>query len=205
MKIYNYDYEGLYIGEGEASPDPVVIGDYLIPARATTVPPAAEVLAGEKDGYWLGNSWSSVPKPVLEDEVIPDQLYKAMVKAKIDQEVTEAIVNGFVFGGVGGVSFQLTITDQHNLISEYSVLSIKALSGTLGKGEFPREVYTGLSLADGDPVMIGLGTLEEYGQLIDSMSQWIMDRRAEGIERKRTLLKLQGAELKQLVELNKLR
>lgn len=55
MKIYNYHpVTREYISEGEARPDPVTIGEFLIPANATQVTPPMPTLGKARvfDGTW---------------------------------------------------------------------------------------------------------------------------------------------------------
>lgn len=58
MKIYNYDENGVYLGQTAARKSPLETDVFLIPARATDVaPPEAE------DGYarvWNGSQWQQI-------------------------------------------------------------------------------------------------------------------------------------------------
>lgn len=86
MKIYNYDDEGIYIGESTANPSPLEQGKYLIPAKATTVKPPASgdnEVAVFKDDQWViekdfrGETYytSESREPITIDEIgeeIPD-------------------------------------------------------------------------------------------------------------------------------------
>jgi hypothetical protein len=58
MKIYNYDENGIYLGETQARQSPLETDVFLIPARATeTAPPE------EQDGFvrvWNGTLWQQV-------------------------------------------------------------------------------------------------------------------------------------------------
>lgn len=61
MIIYNYDHSGRYVGQGNADPDPLQPGQYLIPANATGVqPPDTEYGFYPK---WDGVSWIIVQEP----------------------------------------------------------------------------------------------------------------------------------------------
>ena len=48
MKIYNYDYNGIFINEGIADESPLEPGVFLIPAGSTTVEPLER-----KDGFYI--------------------------------------------------------------------------------------------------------------------------------------------------------
>jgi hypothetical protein len=57
MQIYHYDNEtGEYIANGVADPDPLVSGNWLIPAHATHIPPIASVEGKSvffRNGEWI--------------------------------------------------------------------------------------------------------------------------------------------------------
>ena len=72
MKIYNYNYKGIYVGYSEADESPLEPGVFLIPANATTIAPI-EV----EDGFapfFDGAKWVAVdmtPQPIEKVEEIP--------------------------------------------------------------------------------------------------------------------------------------
>ncbi|WP_150526822.1 hypothetical protein [Roseibium sediminis] len=55
MLVYNYASTGEYISTAEALPDPLVPGNYIIPANATTIKPPAT--AEDKRPVFTGKSW----------------------------------------------------------------------------------------------------------------------------------------------------
>lgn len=82
MKIYNYDKQtGEYIGESTASENPLEIGEYLIPANATTEAPIVSqegFVTVFKDGEWtsvddIRGTWYNIREEVvitsLDDDV----------------------------------------------------------------------------------------------------------------------------------------
>ena len=78
MQIYHYDYAGYYLGAGVASESPMEPGEYLIPARATTIEPP------ETDpGFvarWVEDEWYSVPVPATTPESTDkDVTYEEMI------------------------------------------------------------------------------------------------------------------------------
>lgn len=70
MIIYNYDSNGIFIGEDVADIDPMSPDNYLIPANATTIkPPQVE---NGSFPIWAGESWGiftpePMPAPTIDD------------------------------------------------------------------------------------------------------------------------------------------
>ncbi|WP_050978076.1 hypothetical protein [Herbaspirillum sp. GW103] len=66
MKIYHYHPEtGIYLGQGEADADPLVSGNWLIPASATAKEPADEL-----EGFmrvFRGDAWEYQEIPPIVD------------------------------------------------------------------------------------------------------------------------------------------
>jgi len=56
MQIYNYNrYTGEYVGESTATPNPITVGEYLIPAYATTETPPS--VSGDELAVWDKGAW----------------------------------------------------------------------------------------------------------------------------------------------------
>lgn len=72
MKIYHYHPEtGKYLGQGEADNDPLIEGNWLIPAHATNIAPPQ---SSEKQyTAFIDGDWRLIdfPQPVLEPEPEP--------------------------------------------------------------------------------------------------------------------------------------
>jgi hypothetical protein len=61
MKIYHYDDNGIFLRASDARENPMVLGEYLVPARATAVrPPDAEP---GKIVLWSGGAWQVSDDP----------------------------------------------------------------------------------------------------------------------------------------------
>jgi len=56
MKIYHYSKDGLYIGQAEATLDPLEKGSYLIPAKATTEQPP---IHKEGEEIYFTDKWNT--------------------------------------------------------------------------------------------------------------------------------------------------
>jgi hypothetical protein len=70
MRIYHYDENGLFVGEGIAQPSPLEPGRFLVPARATDLQPPA-VGEGERARF-DGSAWQIEQIPEREPESVPD-------------------------------------------------------------------------------------------------------------------------------------
>ena len=56
MQIYNYNRNtGEYVGETTATPNPITVGEYLIPAYATTETPPS--VSGDELAVWDKGAW----------------------------------------------------------------------------------------------------------------------------------------------------
>ena len=75
MKIYHYKEDNQeYIGESVADPDPLDVGNWLIPAHATTVESPEEVEGKTRNfinGEWVYVDIPVEPEPVVEEVVTP--------------------------------------------------------------------------------------------------------------------------------------
>ena len=67
MRIFNYDTAGIFTGETDADPSPLEPGVFLIPARATTISPPAD-LPADQVARWNGAAWLAVRRPVRPEE-----------------------------------------------------------------------------------------------------------------------------------------
>lgn len=68
MKIYHYHFlNGGLTGTGLADPDPLVPGNWLIPAYATTVEPPS--VPDGQFAAWKGDAWElrDIPAPFVSD------------------------------------------------------------------------------------------------------------------------------------------
>ena len=86
MRIYHYDpTTGEYLGEGNADPNPLEVGKFLLPAHATFESPPPEQPSQRR--IWDGLTWQYKnlpepdprPEPSLEDAI-------AIKKSQIDAE-----------------------------------------------------------------------------------------------------------------------
>ena len=56
--VYQYDERGWYMGETLADADPVVIGNWLLPARTTETKPP--LFTAGKIPKWVGYKWKLI-------------------------------------------------------------------------------------------------------------------------------------------------
>jgi hypothetical protein len=56
--VYQYDEAGWYMGETLADADPVVIGNWLLPARTTETKPP--LFTAGKIPKWVGYKWKLI-------------------------------------------------------------------------------------------------------------------------------------------------
>lgn len=100
MDIYHFNPQnGEYLGTEKADPDPLVPGNYLIPASAVTVAPPV-VRDGEM-AVWRGDSWEvvdkpaeTVPEPTLDDLASLARLKRLELLFSTDWLVMRAIEKG---------------------------------------------------------------------------------------------------------------
>lgn len=68
MKIFHYDEQtGELIGEGVADPDPLDVGNWLIPAHATDIEPPNEVTGSTRHFIARGWEYREIPPPVIDE------------------------------------------------------------------------------------------------------------------------------------------
>jgi hypothetical protein len=79
MKIYNYDSNGIYIGESVADESPLEPSVFLIPALATTI--AAPKATKGKMVVFNGNEWELQDLPV--EPIIDNSEYEAKQSARL--------------------------------------------------------------------------------------------------------------------------
>lgn len=56
--VYQYNEQGLYVGETLADADPVVAGNWLLPAYTTETKPPT--ITGGKRPQWVGYKWKLI-------------------------------------------------------------------------------------------------------------------------------------------------
>ena len=97
MKIYNYNYNGIYVGCSEADESPLEPGVFLIPANATTIAPI-EV----EDGFvplFDGSKWIAFDiKPKQVEKV--KELEKPKVKNHIQEQIDTLALQVLMLMGV---------------------------------------------------------------------------------------------------------
>ncbi len=82
MEVYQTDDEGFFINITIADPDPLVPGNFLIPAGCVTVVPPN--LDNNQRAKWDGNGWIVIGEP--EPETIPEPT---------PEEITSRIIENF--------------------------------------------------------------------------------------------------------------
>ena len=92
MKIYNYDKNGVYVGESLADQSPLEPGVFLIPALATVIaPPKA---TKEKIVVFNGDDWELQNPPVIpiadNSEFEAQQAQKQAILEKLGLTADEA-------------------------------------------------------------------------------------------------------------------
>lgn len=78
MRIFHFDEQGAYLGEGIADADPMQQGAWLIPAQATTIepPPALAAHRAVFDGF----AWVQEPLPEPTPEPTPPEPTAAEIR-----------------------------------------------------------------------------------------------------------------------------
>ena len=178
--------DGLYIGPIEVYPNALEPGKWHLPITATFVRPPETVLCGDCLGYWLGNSWSSVPKPEGAEETPLVNILRQAVMTSIDKKTEYLIVSQFVY--LGG-AVRLSIADQHNFSIQINKIRAWIASGVDEYSLFPLEIKTG-SDEVGAPVMLAMGTLAEYTAFEDAAVLWVLGYLKSGWELKRDVATL---------------
>lgn len=100
MKIYHYDpLTRLFLYEEDATPDPLVEGEFLVPAWATGLPPLTKVPAGQQT-FFDGDKWAlqdipPPPEPESSNPLTDDELVaqtKAVAKKLLqDTDYTQMV------------------------------------------------------------------------------------------------------------------
>jgi len=79
MKIYNYDVNGIYVGESIADESPLEPGKFLIPALATEIAPPKATKG--KMVVFNGNNWELQDLPV--EPIIDNSEWEALKSARL--------------------------------------------------------------------------------------------------------------------------
>jgi hypothetical protein len=75
MKIYYYSESGFYLGENTAMPNPLEIGEYLIPSNATAIAPPTMGVDETAIFDTLSESWSVVESHIGKEGYLSDEPY----------------------------------------------------------------------------------------------------------------------------------
>jgi len=75
MKIYYYSESGFYLGENTAMPNPLEIGEYLIPSNATAIAPPSAGIDETAIFDTVSESWSVVANHIGKDGYLNDEPY----------------------------------------------------------------------------------------------------------------------------------
>ncbi len=75
MKIYYYSESGFYLGENTAMPNPLEIGEYLIPSNATAIAPPSVEIDETAIFDTISESWSVVENHIGKKGYLNDDPY----------------------------------------------------------------------------------------------------------------------------------
>ena len=194
MLLYNYNDTGLFLRSSEARLDPRGDGRFLIPRNATKIAPPVDVLDGTNLGYWIGNSWSSVPIPEPE-EITVEELQRIIMHA-IDDLTTKYIERKFKFKDM---RVRLNANDQINFEGEKNMYLELLADGVDVNAYFPLEIKVNTQ-QDGTPRMMAIADLAEYKTFVFAGKQHIRQKLNRGWEIKRTIPALTLEQLKVWVD-----
>lgn len=78
MNIYNYNNSGVYLGVSEAMPNPLEVGEYLIPAKATTTAPPSVGVDEVAVFDTASDTWTIVENHIGKEGYLNDEPYTVM-------------------------------------------------------------------------------------------------------------------------------
>lgn len=93
QKIYNYDKDGFYVGEGYASPNPRVEGEYLLPANSTIIeiPSLSETQKARFNK--IKNKWEIYTITATTKNFIIDDELKVIRDMNLEEQIDKGIVS----------------------------------------------------------------------------------------------------------------
>ena len=131
MIVYNYNKEGLYLGQSEARPNPLEKGKFLIPARATTeTPPKCK----STEEIYFTNKWNVRVKktsPPSKYHKWTDKIgweISALDQTKLDQDIAKEQEEKILL--------DLATANEAKIQAEIKRIAIENLKS---KGELPQD------------------------------------------------------------------
>ena len=89
LPIYHYGERNEYLGSGEADPDPLARGQFLVPRNATPVPMVLDVPEGQEARFdavssvWYLAELPPPPEPDTPPELTPEEIRRADILAEL--------------------------------------------------------------------------------------------------------------------------
>ena len=92
QKIYNYDKDGFYVGEGYASPNPRVEGEYLLPANSTIteIPSLSETQKARFNE--TDKSWEIYTITATTENIVVDDELKEIRDMNLEEQIENGII-----------------------------------------------------------------------------------------------------------------